>query len=64
MLPKPEVEQVGETWIRWMADQHGSNEGVWGLAVVANGPEEAARVASEPELVMRLMSVVEVKLRL
>jgi hypothetical protein len=47
-----------------MADQHGSDEGVWGLAVVASRPEEAARVASEPKLVLRLMSAVEVKLRL
>jgi hypothetical protein len=47
-----------------MADQHGSDEGVWGLVVVASKPEEATRVASEPKLVLRLMSDVEVKLRL
>jgi hypothetical protein len=47
-----------------MADQHGSDEGVWGLVVVSSGPEEAARVASEPELVLWLMSAVVVKLRL
>ena len=58
--------------IRLIADQQGSEEGAWCLVVEVepSEPKEAVSVASEPELVLRVMSAVvfvvavEVKLRL
>ena len=73
------IRREGDSdWIRWMADQRGSEEGAWCLVVVGGGggkgrdrPERCAEVEDELKLVLRLMSavvtvvvVVEAKLRL